>query len=476
VRSWQSPTSVGLVTRRPALILALAGLLLGLRRSESPYADSDILWGARSGMDFLNTGAIPRADAYSWTAHGTSWIPSGWGWNVLLGIVYRLAGSAGVAMLGIVAVAALAVLTGQAARRAGASTWWAVLAFIIVAGIFELFLYPRAQLSDYLAIFVFPVLVPVALCGQARPALRAGALTTSVQVLWMNLHTAAVLGPVLVTAFGVGHVLGMRSGEQRRAALGRLVVLVALTAAGCLATPYGVRPITHLEAVRRASVGLVSEWRPVGFGSPEQVLGVAALVLATGGAWVAFRAQRMGTLLVLIVLGVATASAIRFAPMTALYAVPELATAAGRIRVRPEFLSRICALACAVLAVSCVAGMRGFAQPGAANTSPSLVSDLPSGCRLLNDYGIGGAVILRRPDVPVSIDSRNDLYGRAAELQSLSVLGDPKFGLEYVESHEVTCVLVQSHAPLVGALERTGQWRVARSDAVRTLLIPTARR
>jgi hypothetical protein len=271
----------------------------------------------------------------------------------------------------------------------------------------------------------------------------------------------------------LGHVVGARTA-QHRTALARLSGLVAVTAAGCIATPYGLAPITHLNAVRRASAGLISEWRPVGFGSPEQLLGLGALMLAALAACLAFRARRLDTVLVLAVFALATASAIRFAPMAALYAVPELAVAAGCIRVRPEFLSRTCALALAVLAMFCVIGMRGFAKPGVANASPRLVAELPSGCRLLNDIGVGGAVILHRPDVAVSIDSRNDMYGRTAELQSLAVLSEPALGLRYVDAQHVTCVLVQSQAPLVSALEHSGTWRVLDSDGVRSLLTKTA--
>jgi hypothetical protein len=182
----------------------------------------------------------------------------------------------------------------------------------------------------------------------------------------------------------------------------------------------------------------------------------------------------MPTVLVLVVLGAATASAIRFAPMAALYAVPELAAAAGLIRVRPHFLNRICALALAVLAVFCIADVQRVGKASAMTASPALVAELPVGCRLLNDLAVGGAVILHRPDVPVSIDSRNDMYGRTAELRSLAVLSQPVLGLRYVGSHNITCVLVQSQTPLVAALERSGQWQLIGTDEVRSLLIKKA--
>ena len=46
------------------------GALLGVIRAEAPLGDSDVLWGARAGMDILSSGNLPHHATYSWTAAG----------------------------------------------------------------------------------------------------------------------------------------------------------------------------------------------------------------------------------------------------------------------------------------------------------------------------------------------------------------------------------------------------------------------
>jgi hypothetical protein len=61
-----------------------------------------------------------------------------------------------------------------------------------------------------------------------------------------------------------------------------------------------------------------------------------------------------------------------------------------------------------------------------------VVADIPPHCRLFNTDTLGGFVILERPDVPVSLDTRNDLYSRQrvfAEEQVLSGEDDVTSGL-----------------------------------------------
>ena len=452
----------------PVAVLALVGALLAFRRAEAPYADTDILWGVRSGTDILSGSGLPRTDQYSWTMHGSSWQPNSWAWNVVLGVAYRMGGFVGIALLGIVVLAGTGALLGIALRRAGASGAWGALVAQISLGLLSLFLYPRAQLADYAAVVAIPLLLRDALdVRRPRTARRAVIGLVALQVVWMNLHTTAVLGPVMVAVAGVTLVVR----QPRPLPLRRLAVLIGTTCAACLATPYGVAPITHLEEVRTASVGLISEWRPAGFGSTEQLLAVGALVLGAVAAVVAWRRRAFDTFALLVLFGAATGAALRFAPILMLTAIPPLAAAAGRIPARPEFVRRVCAVALAVLAVVAVAGVPRFADPGLANTSPTLVAALPRNCRLVNDMAIGGAVILHRADVMVSIDSRNDMYGRHNELVQLSVLGDAAYGRQYVTTNHVTCVLAPSGAPLVRSLESDSAWRVAAHDQVRTLMV-----
>jgi hypothetical protein len=96
------------------------GLLLGLFRAEASLGDSDVLWGARAGLDMLRTGHLPRHDFYSWTVPGKAWIPNSWGWNLVLGITYKAGGLTGIFVLGILLTSGLCLVIGWFAKRLGA--------------------------------------------------------------------------------------------------------------------------------------------------------------------------------------------------------------------------------------------------------------------------------------------------------------------------------------------------------------------
>ena len=100
------------------------------------------------------------------------------------------------------------------------------------------------------------------------------------------------------------------------------------------------------------------------------------------------------------------------------------------------------------------------------------VAALPSGCRLLNDYGFGNWVMFDRPDVPVSDDGRNDLYGTDTTRDRLITDPAAATGLPaWAAANGVTCVLVRPSSPAVGVLTGSG-WVVAARDGNAVALVP----
>jgi hypothetical protein len=449
-------------------LLATVGALLAIHRAEA-VPDTDVLWSARYGLDLTSTGSVPRSDTYSWTAPGRTWIPSSWGWNVVLGIAHRAAGMAGLWTVAILVAVALAIVVGVAARRIGAAPLPTVMAFSLL-GIFALVVLPRAQATGYLIVFAIPPLLPAILFGSWRRAGRAVAILIVLQIIWMNLHASAVLGPVLVLAGGAAILVGSRPPRAGVAAL-RLVAAAAAAVAACFATPYGWAPVRHIPDVRRDSVGLINEWDHAGVHGLGQLSASFAIVLAAVFAVTVWRQRRFDTVGILFVLAAASASAVRFAPMLVVFLIPEVALAIGRLNVRPVFFRRAVALGMVALAGLAGAQLGSFAGLSDRTASPQLVDKLPHGCRLLNDYTIGAAVILDRPDVKVSIDSRNDMYGRAQVLENESVLENEVNAREWVDAHAVTCVLAYTGYNAVRLLSRTSGWTIVDRDTQRTLLV-----
>jgi hypothetical protein len=451
-------------------MMACLGLLLGIMRAEAAI-DTDALWSARFGADYLASGRLPRTDPYSWTAYGHSWIPSSWGWNVLLGLGYRSDGVRGIWLVGILAAIALALAVSVAAARIGAAPIPTAMTFAAL-GILALVVSPRAQTASNVLALVLPMSLPTLLFTKRRSAVRAGVILVAMQVLWMNLHTVAVLGPLLLVAAGAGHLYAARLHDVSwTRGLRRLTWLVPVVAIGCLATPYGLGSIRHMREVRSASVGLINEWDHAGLGNGAQVAALVLIVVAVVLLRSIWRAERYDAVAILILLAIASATAVRFAPMLATYLIPEIGLALGGVEVRRSMQWRIVLAECVVLLAFASLHIGTFGKLSTANSSPRLVAMLPHDCRLVNDYVLGGAVTLLRPDVRVSVDGRNDMYGRANVLAAVGMLGAPPGVTQRIDSAGVNCVLAPSGAPLVAALEHDSGWRVAGHDAVRTLLL-----
>ena len=455
-------------SRRHYLLLVSIALLQMLIRAELPYGQ-DVLWGARSGLDTLHTGHLPHVDAYSWTAHGKAWIPNSWAWNVLLGIVYDGAGVIGFWLLGAVLAASMALLVGRCAERIGAKPL-ATAAVYVPLGLLGLIAVPRAQTVSTVVVLAIPLLVRRLLTADRRAALRAFGWLVLLQVVWINVHSAALIGPVVLVVCGVAILIRHRVDVPRGRALTRLLPGVAATALACVATPYGTAPLRHASEVRSASVGLVTEWEPVGFGGLPQILGLLAVIGGLGLAVRAWRADRPEWAAGIAVFTATTASAIRFLPMLTVVALPEAALAIGSLNVRVRMFRVMVAATCGVLTLFAVLNLRDLRSMGP-SVSPRLVSALPSGCRLLNDDLVGDAVTLYRRDVPVSIDGRNDMYGRSIILKVEHLFEDKPGTSATLAADHVTCILGPTSTALVQRLRNDPAWSIKGTDALRTLLV-----
>lgn len=449
------------------LVMAVLALLQALFRAEVPLGQ-DVLWGARWGIQVLDAGQLPRTDTYSWTAHGKAFIPNSWAWNVILGVDYRLLGVVGFWVLGGLLSLALALTTARMAARIGAPPL-ATIAIYAPVGMLGLEAVPRAQTVSNIAILLILPLLATILFAERRRMIRSFILLCALQIVWMNLHSAALIGPILVLVGGSGLLLS-RPTARSRAALARLVAAAAAAALCCLLTPYGFVPITHAAEVRSASTGLVTEWAPAGFGSVAQALALLAVVGGAGLAWRVGRQGRGGAAACIAMLALCTASAVRFLPMLAVFAAPEIAVFVGGLRVRTRFLRFAVGLMLALLCLLAVLNLRDL-RSLSPMVSPRLIERLPSGCRLLNDDLAGDAVVLLRPDVPVSLDGRNDMYGRQIIVGIENMFENRPGTAELLNKDRVTCVLGPSSMPLLRTLRRQPQWTVVGSDRIRTLVV-----
>lgn len=450
------------------LLAWLAFLPVAVLRAGT-LSEADTFWQIRTGLVTISHQAIPRTDPFSWTMRGKPWTLNSWGFNVLLGLAYRVVGLTGVAWAcaGLVMVAAGLVIL--AARRLGATPVITVALLLLASPLLFVWLSARPQLIDYIAVPTLVLLLRRIACGVggAREVAAAAALS----VAWVNLHAGSLLGVAVAVACAVP-LLARRATRAR----GWLcLATAAVMLAGSFVYPYGIGVLSQTQHVRAASAGLVAEWQPFDPASPSQWL---ALAVGLGGLVLAARRQEWAFAGALAVLAAATIYASRFQPMLLLVALPVLGTVAPQapppvprsIRSRRVMFYR-CTVAGLVAWAAVVAApsLAHVGRPDPAIYPVGIVRDIPHGCHLFNSYLLGSFVILERPDVLVSLDSRNDLYGRQrilADERTLNGQGD--LGRELAGAG---CVLIPPSLGLAANLHHDPAWTLRASAPAAVLFV-----
>jgi hypothetical protein len=435
----------------PWLLAWLGALPLAVGRAGA-LADSDTFWQIRTGQLVLRTGHIPATDPFSWTAYGRPWHPNSWAFDVLLALAYRPGHRlVGVALVGVglamLAVAAQLVL----AARLGANPIAAGLMVLPAAPVTIAWFAVRPQLVDYAAVPVLLALAEVAVTAPRRRAARVLAGIAVVQAAWVNLHASAPLGIALTGCAGAAAFLADRD-------LPRAAAPAVAATLGTLANPYGWRVLAQGLDVHGSSTGLINEWKPIDLTEPVMALTILLGLLTVG---VVARRRWWRPAAVLLALVVAGIAVRRFQPILAACAIPVLAAALDTPAARRWAADRraMLRLGAAALVVTYTA-VAAVAVPhlGRVGFPPAPVAALPAGCRLFNSYHLGGIVILLRPDVPVSLDSRNDVYGRRDVMATAEIINEPGGGAR-LAALGVDCVLVRPASALGRELAGDPGWR-----------------
>ncbi len=459
------------LTRLTAVaVLALA--LLSLR----PVGSDDTFMYAATGRWVVEHAEVPRTDPLSWTAAGQPWLSNGWLFGVAAWEAHQVAGLGGIAALTPLLVLAIGAAGGFAAAGLGAGRRGASFAAVSAAGGSLFFAEARPHMASY-ACFLLVIGTAARAGADLDRPWRWVAATFGVQLLWANLHSVAPFGVVAAAVVAAGAWWAQRS---TRALLGAGAVVLA-AALGTAATPFGLEPLRHASEVRAASRDVITEWFPLWRLSPADppvllflavVVLAAVVVVRTGGV-------RRRPELVLLLAGFAALSVdanrtVGFLVQAAAVALPALHFGAGADagagtgvaagdrplpadRLRFLEVGALGLLACGLVVAALALPSVGEPDPG---VPVAATAALPAGCRILNDRHAGGWVLLRRPDVPVSNDGRNDLYGQAGyDRQITWFLPDsPGGSTATLDRWGVTCVLFLDANPASAALERAG-WR-----------------
>ncbi|MGZ4493457.1 MAG: hypothetical protein ACXVWU_02040 [Nocardioides sp.] len=445
--------------RRAWLLAWCATLPIALIRA-GMLSEADIFWQIRTGLLTMAHRAIPSVDTFSWSVRGHEWTQNSWGFDVIAAVWYRLGGLAAVA-LGAAALAM--VVTGLVlvlARRLGATPMVAGFAVLITSPLLMAYLVARPTLVDYIGVLAL-LLILSGGYSTARTTLAVAALCA----VWVNLHAGASIALPIVGAYAA---LLLARRETRRDGL-RVVPVGVGALLGVLANPYGVGLFEQTSAVRAASAEYIIEWQHMNPLAPLQVL---TLALGVAAVVIAFRAGNHLCVATLTVLIVGSVEALRIQPMLVLVALPVVASALSRHPSVPGYLHsrrRVWYFGLAAAAVVAAVQVAHVGQPNPAEyPSDRVVSAVPRGCHAFNENLIGGYLILERPDVRVSMDSRNDVYGPGEIAGYLRVLNGQHVGPTLAR---VGCVVVPPSSGLAKRLRGDPGWQVRASDRAAVLFV-----
>ena len=486
----------------PASWVAIAALfaLVALPRPAIPLIDGDVYWHIRAGLGVLESGTVPTEDTWSIVGDGMDWTSQDWLSNVILAAGWQL-GELGPTILSLAwalfAVLALALLWWAFRLRRPDSGWlgriiWLAAGLIVAGPVLGV----RVQVVD----LTLAAVVVLCLWGYlARPSLRWLVPLPIAATAWANLHA----GWPLIWLLGGAVVLG-EAGEHllRRSQVPPLLTLrqVGLLAAALAASipfiafnPNGLALYTYpLETSSIAAHrDFISEWQAPDPGTfIGQVFIGFTMLFTLPALWVGRRSFRLADAFWIVGLTVMIAIGARFlllAPIIAvtagLYLEPAIASSpVGRrfhgplerlARPRGRPFGAINAILVGLVVVAGLGVTWSRVSPRAqaelveqhmpVQAVDWIVANNP-GSRPLNYYSWGGYLGLRRPEHPVYIDGRSDIYGDAPireYAEAVMLQTDPG---ELLDRRRIDYVLFPVTQALATWLDEASGWRLAYAD------------
>jgi hypothetical protein len=474
-----SPAPAGAPRRASALLwrIATAAWVVGyaaLNATAGVRGTYELWWEARQGQLTLASGQAVLPHSWSWTAGASPWIPNSWGWGVLLAGAYRLGGLGGIVAFVFLAQICFFALAWWlfgllGVRRDSRRSAVLVVLSLTMSG----WASGRAEMADYFCIFGFAAvcLLPRTRAGgTSRRTLFLALAALLLTAVWENLHLG---GLVAVAVFAAVFVIcetvspGRLEDGQPRRLLTRVVAIASGAALGVLATPSGFAGVMKsLDTAARSRAEHYAAWghlfeQPRSYNYEPAVL---ALLVGAVALVMAVRARKPAAAVILCLVAVSTCVVVRSGSDLAMLGILTAAGIAATRERRREavptrsakrtFVASAAVIAAGVWAVVSLvcAGFSATPLWRLTGVDPADLAGIPAGTRIYSTVSASDAIALLRPDLQVTIDSRNDLYPVRLYTfaRSLSGAGAGRAAGWFAE-HDVAVVYLPGAAAVHGA-------------------------
>jgi hypothetical protein len=443
-------------------LLALVAAVGVLLRSTGAVEEVDLYWHLRVGEYFLHGKSFPHPDPFAFTLPDVHWHTTQWLSEALLAGTYDAAGFGGIVAVRLVLVVLLLGSLAWLLVR-GSAGWSGPTVFAVTAVPLVEFVQDRPQLPS--------LLLMVWVAWVVREFLQRGVeprrlVFVAVTYVWANLHGLFILAPAVLLLLAVGELFA-RSSEGRQSAR-RLATTALLALVACALTPRGpallAAPVTFGAAAR----GFIVEWAPTnllfsgayGFGV---LLMLAFLAAARGSgrlpAREVFYVLALGFFGMVAIRNIAPAS-ILLSPIVLSWCDAAWRTQ-STIRIPARWFS---AMASLLLATALLTQVGKPVTPHKPDGIASVLADLPTGTRVLDDYNLSGYLLFRAPHIRVAIDGRADRYGSDFIHHYLTAVSGAPGWKPWVTGLHADYAVLSEHSPLPELMRTQLGWTQVLND------------
>lgn len=420
-----------------------------------PLKDNSFLTHLATGRLILDSGSVPSADPYTFSAAGEPWVVQSWLVSVILATTEALGGIGAVRLLAGVAAGIVAALGWRLLRPADGLVARLGLAALFVATGGQLW----AERPLMLGLIAFG-LTMLAAEGGLHPA-----WLLPLGWVWVNSHGSFPLGLVYLGVVALGTRLDGASAQRE---LRCLRWAVAGTLAGVIG-PLGLRALTFPVQLlqRQELLSNVIEWQAPSFDDVSQRAFLLQIVLA-----IVLLARRPSYRTGLVTAAFCAAALLgsRNIAVASLALLPGMAAAVAGIgtlasAARPKLLPGLLALS--VLAGAFFVGLRAQGPPLRLTAYPIDALAYLEGhevdlnqVRMATPEVVGNLMTyVYGPGRRVFYDDRFDMFPEEVSTASLALGDAAPSAFSELDDFDISVVTIQRTGPLALALTREPGWR-----------------
>lgn len=447
---------------------------------ERGIAESDIWWHLRNAANLWQQHSLSRIDSYSFTAFGAPWINFEWLSEIPFFFAFKDIGLQGLLLVYFVVLVVIFSAVYYRCCSAGADCKDAAVATLGAICLGGVSMAPRTLLFGWLC--MMGLLLALDRFQRTGKGLWVLPLLFA---LWINLHGSWVFG-IVVLALTI--MSGLVEGEwglvqARRwspVELRQLLLVFAASLAAIFINPFGYKLVVYPFKLLLRSQGVtqyIDEWQPVDFSTWNGklalllIFGLLATVLFSRRPW------KLDEVLLTVFALWAALSHVRFLFFAGLIITPLFAS---RLNLFPPYDREVdkpwlnAAIICGVTAAIV------FFFPSAAQLQHRVDATYPRAAveymqrhqingRIFNQYGWGGYLEWKAPEVKTFIDGRADIFLDNGTFQSFLDATALEGSMEILDKYNIQYVLLPPKQPLSYLLRHSAVWRPIYDDNVAVL-------